>query len=501
MSFDLKSVYGFGTGALKDVEVESGKLHDDFNSYARVTAIDGNIISIDEENSFSGIFEKFAAGTDILIHASASLSATAKLGKFICAKITLANAGALTLDKDISGTFDSADLSEYKIQAVTFANFHCLKINSGGLVAPQPYSSVNFYGGILAIKCSHSLELRGGHIYLSDCGIPTYQKDNLRPQTPQEILGTLDADERAGEENFCKENIFPLNSGDGATFIFAKEIIPQKDSRIGNIRTHGKESCRGAEDSKYKPSNITNVGGSSIFIAYQKGGLYFENLAKYRQISNSNATKGQGLARCYIANNGIMQGDGNKLYWRDLISDAVRPSREKFIYDFGSGNYGDEENPNYPLNNIVTLFDVDVEKNSARFKLTTTNARAAFQVGAKCLIENAEDFIFADVVDLDGDKVFFSVPLPEGSFLAFTVPEFENFILSESFARNPFIIFVSDKCKISGEISGACAIVAKNFEVSSTAKLGSSLYLLAKNISGDIENVAPKYSTILSGKE
>ena len=68
-----------------------------------------------------------------MIHASASATKADKLGKFVCAKITIADDGDLTLDKDISATFTAADLLDYKIQAVTFTNFHCLKIKKGGV--------------------------------------------------------------------------------------------------------------------------------------------------------------------------------------------------------------------------------------------------------------------------------------------------------------------------------------------------------------------------------
>ena len=233
MAFDLAQVYGFGTGELQDVEVDDPELHDDFNSYAAVTEIRYNEITIDLDNASLGVFENFSAGNDILIHASASYGATEKLGKFICAKITYAEEnGVLTLDKDISETFSYEDATTYKIQAITFANFHCLKIQQGALVAPHRYDATKFYGGILAIKCSHSLELNGGHITLSDTGIPVFQKDLLRPSLEQEVLGELDASDRAGEENFCNDNIFPLNSGDGAAFIYARKRILQRRERF-----------------------------------------------------------------------------------------------------------------------------------------------------------------------------------------------------------------------------------------------------------------------------
>ena len=480
MAFDLAQVYGFGTGELQDVEVDDPELHDDFNSYAAVTEIRYNEITIDLDNASLGVFEKFSAGSDILIHASASYGATEKLGKFICAKITYAEEnGVLTLDKDISETFSYEDATTYKIQAITFANFHCLKIQQGALVAPQPYSATKFYGGILAIKCSHSLELNGGHITLSDTGIPVFQKDLLRPSLEQEVLGELDASDRAGEENLCNDNIFPLNSGDGAAFIFAKEIISSNFSRIGNTLTHGKIFCRGARDSKFKPSNTTNIGGSSILIANKKGNVALLNLAKYR---NSNSAVGKGLARCCVATYLPFFDDGNKLYFNDTISDVARVSRDFKLYDFGTGSYGNVENPNYKLNNYIGL------RNScgtvADIDYLGVNGAAAFKVGAKCIVVGSDrKFKIAEVVEIENNCVTFDQLLPKNAYYALTLPEFENLTLTQDYEGDIFAVLVKNKLKVSGKIEGRCYIFADTLECSG-ARLGTDrLVLVAKNVS------------------
>ena len=484
MAFDLAQVYGFGTGALKDVEVDDPELHDDFNSYAAVIAISGNTITLDLENASIGVFEKFSAGNDILIHASTSYGATEKLGKFICAKILLDYGnGVFELDKNISATFDNDDLTTYKIQAITFANFHCLKIQQGSLVAPHRYDATKFYGGILAIKCSHSLELNGGHITLSDTGIPVFQKDLLRPSLEQEVLGELDASDRAGEENICKDNIFPLNSGDGAAFIFAKEIISSNFSRIGNTLTHGKIFCRGAKDTPFKPSNTTNIGGSSILIANKKGNVALLNLAKYR---NSNSAVGKGLARCYIATSELILGDGNKLLYNEIISDDARVSRDFKLYDFGNGSYGKVENPNYKLNNFIGLrnsrgTDADID-------YLGVNGLAAFKVGAKCIVVGSDrKFKIAEVVAIENNCVTFDQLLPKNAYYALTLPEFENLTLTQDYDCDIFAVLVKNKCKISGNISGRCYIFADTLECSG-ARLGTDrLVLVAKNLS-DIDD-------------
>lgn len=494
MAFNLKDCYGYGDGIrnFNDVEVLEGQAPENFNSYAPIVEIQNNLVKIDLENAVIGQYEKFMAGEEILIHASASPTLeNEKLGKFICAKIEVADGGNLTLDKDISGTFLQEDLENYKIQAVTFANFHCLKINSGANVKPLAYSATKYCGGILAIKCSESLQLRGGNILLNDCGIPTYQKNYLRPLTGQEKVGTLDADERAGEENFCEENVFPLNSGDGAAFIFAKEITAEKKSRIGNIYTHGRLRCRGAQDTEYKPATITNVGGSSIFIVTETFSCAGAVLAKYREERISEAEQGKGLARCYIATRKLLPPD-DKLFHADLISDAARISRDFLIKDFGSGKFDDCENPQYPLNGRM-LLKVISKNRAVKLLEPENNPLAKFEVGRKCLSTFGNEF---EIVGVEDEIFTFSPQLPNEMAEIISLPEFENFTLTEDWSDDFFALKVKNKCKISGKISGYSYIVADTLEVDENTWLGDCVFLVYRQAIGLSDKNLPKNATV-----
>ena len=493
MAFNLEECYGYGRGHnFTDFETTAGQVSRDFNSYAALSDISANLITIDIDNAYVGQFGSFKAGEVILIHASASPTLqTDKLGKFICAKIEVADSGKLKLDKDISATFTAEDLENYCVQAVTFAEFHCLKVSAKSAIQPQIYSTEHKHGGILAVKVSDTLTL-DGDIDLTDCGISTYQKDYLRPLTDQELHGELDADERSGEENYCINNIFLLNSGDGAAFIFAKKIVATDDARIGNPATHGKIFCRGAEDSPYKPSNVTNVGGSSILLATDEPNYSTLNFAKYRTSSESDAKKGKGLARCYIATKVYSTCD-DALFHADIISDYARISTKHYITDFGDGRHGDIENPTFRLNEVQTLHRISDFK--AEFLLKPKKGLANFAVGTKCLIICNYFPVLNEITALEGDVVTFKNKLADEVCSCITVPEVENFALNQDFdISDIFALFVKDKCKISAKIKATSFIFARELEVASGAWLGDKVFCVYNSLTGELASAVPEGS-------
>lgn len=508
MSFDLKKVGGFGYSDNFDLEI-SGGVMTNLNSYASVTSIDRNLITIDSANAFRGKFEFFTAGTEILIHCSASPTLKSeKLGKYIVAEITVADGDKLTLSIDITSQFQNSDLQDYYIQAVTFAKVHCLKLLDGGIISPQNFSPFSFYGGIVALKCDYALEFRGGHIALNDCGIPTNWKNKLRPLTDIEITGELDIDATAGQENFQTQEQFLLNSGDGAAFIVAKKISVFDDvlrgttspSRIGNFLTHGKKKCRGASDSAFKPSKITNIGGSSILIACK----HFENfncnlIAKYRTVPETLATVGKGLARCYIASEKLLPPD-DKLYSADLVSQENFFSQNFNLYDFGGGFFGDVENPIYQLNNLAKV--LHRAGNKILIKQKNSVGLATFEVGRKILGFAADyyrqsfNIFFAQIVEIEGETLTLDCEVPENCEAIISVLECENFTLENDFDFENFVVAVKNNCRISGKIEKNCVILAKNLILSPGAKLGNYLFCVAENVSGFDENFIPPNSYI-----
>lgn len=318
----------YGDGNLGDVVISDGS-YNKINSFARITAINGNIITIDAENAFVGDFEHFTAGNEVLIHVSATNATdTAMLGAFMTCKIELVDRNILTLDKPV---FD-IDLERYYVQAVTIANFKNVYLMEGAILSPPQYSPFLFIGGILAVKAWNEFSFEGGHIDLTECGIPTKYKDRLRPITYQESAarGELDSGSLAGEENFITDKIL-MNAGDGVCYLAAKELICDGNSRIGNINTYGKAHCRAAADTKFKPSNTINIGGSTIIIAAETIKHFDTRMfAKYR---DSRLDAGKGLSRCFIATESNIAYD-DKLYAADLIANPYRVVENLGVYSF-----------------------------------------------------------------------------------------------------------------------------------------------------------------------
>ena len=298
MSFPINEVGGYGSGALGDVTEPSSSI----NSYARVTTVSPTYIVININAAQFGSYERFTAGTEILIHVSGTTAATymTYLGRWCTAKIvSVTNENQLNLDTDVTTLISSEELGHYYVQAVTIAQFKNLTLGTGVTIQPYQYNMSNYYGGIVALKCSEALTFDGGHINLSSFGIPTTAA-SIRPQTTQETNGTTDVQKYAGWENFDTLNRFMLNVGDGAAWIVAKSVTCHADSRIGNVSTYGSAFCRGASDSVgTKPGSITNVGGSTILMAAETITNFNQRMfAKYRA---STAAAGQGICRCYIA--------------------------------------------------------------------------------------------------------------------------------------------------------------------------------------------------------
>lgn len=453
----------WGTGELGDVIIADGAT-DKINSYARVIKIDGNTITIDTENMFHGDYEKFVAGNEILFHVSATNRTSAdELGKFMLATITLVNGDVLTLDKEIF----SVDLDYEYAQAVTVANFDCLTLKTGAIITPPPYNPFHFIGGIVALKCWDKLTFDGGNIDLTDCGIPAGRKNFLRPLLSQETAaqGETDGALYSGWENQMTADRLIMNAGDGIAFIAAKKLICHEDSRIGNPKTHGAQFCRGAKDSVgVKPSNITNIGGSTILIAAET----IENftpkiIAKYR---STDLMEGKGLCRCLIASNTKLRNDEG-LYAYDCLADSKR-LQSLGVNNFGNGSFGDCVNPTAPLNNYARVIAIDQGGHRLKISGETLQGLAPIDTGALVLIQVIQKFAahmadagkisVANILTRNFDEIIINFPAPivnlnDYLMQIISIPQFDNFTLNQNFNRTT---------KFNGKLGGVCAIAVKD---------------------------------------
>lgn len=318
MAFDVKQVYGYGNGALGDVTNPTGQL----NSYANVTTYTATTITIGA--AANGVYEKFAAGAEIMLHVSAT-NGTSKeftyLGKYMVCRILSLAGAVLTIDKDFTQVVPATEYAKYQIQAITIAQFKSLTLSSGA-VAPPVYNITTKYGGICLFKCSDTFALNGGSINLIDKGIPVVNAAAYRPLTTQEQKGNADTDQYSGWENHITAREFLLNSGDGAVGFWTKRYSGSgTTSRIGGTAA-GTQFLRG-----------TTGGSSILWIADTIDGFNPSVISKVKG-------SGAGLGRCYIASKTKLRNDEG-LYAYDTISDPLRLMRTLNIKNFGDGSLGD----------------------------------------------------------------------------------------------------------------------------------------------------------------
>ena len=216
------------------------------------------------------------------------------------------------------------DYEHKNIQFPIVAEFKNLTLNAGDVFKPIPF---NGCGGVFFIKVNDTLTFNGGHIDLTGAGIPTSQ-ESYRRLAAQESNAALDSGTQIGEENKQCVDYFPLNVGDGACFIFAKNIrVTNSASRIGNPNSKGVANCRGAADDSKTPSGTTNIGGSNIFIACETfQGFTPDLISKYRT-GSANDGLGKGLARAFIHVENKNQCDvpqDRRLYYLDTQATAPK---------------------------------------------------------------------------------------------------------------------------------------------------------------------------------
>lgn len=474
--------YNFGDGRLGSAEISDG-FYSNLNSYARVTSINKNIITIDAENMYTGEISKFAAGETVLIHVSATNGTDADLlGKYQLAEIQLIVGNTLTLDQKI---FD-IDLNYFYVQIVSVPQFKNLTLKNAEL-SPQPYNPFSNHGGLLVFQVFDNFTMINSNINLVECGIPANRKNSLRPVTETELRGETDQSLYAGTENYLTATRLMMNAGDGVCFIQAKNFIADSESRIGNPKTQGRKKCRGAADSKFRPSNVTNIGGSTILIAagvFKEIGdkiqgtgdnsvsrspdFLFPILAKYR---SSTLREGRGLCRCYIASNTILPDD-EKLYSFDTLADESRVQKLG-VEDFGNGFLGEwriqitgdrrQETVGssavlYPascpleINNYAAV--TEFFGNRIYYGKKTLSGIAPLRKGALVIVQDILTGKFTVSRVLEYDESFITI---KNKFVAekaqiITVAEYSN-ILIENFAQVR---------KFDGEIGGVLAIAAND---------------------------------------
>jgi hypothetical protein len=462
----------FGFDNEKDCTIKDGAVTD-LNAYARVKSISGNVIEI--ENATESEFANFTAGQEIILHVSATNGTDAEfLGAYDFYTIELVSDNRLTLDKNIF----AVDLNFFYAQIITVPQFKNLKLINA-TIAPPPFDVFKFTGGIVVFKVFNDFVMQNSCINLVDCGIPVQKKLTFRPLQMQEYDGETDGAIRAGDENFITASRFILNAGDGAAMILAKNFVADDESRIGNPKTHGRINCRGAVDSPFKPSNVTNIGGSSILIAADFLQIKPTLLAKYR---DADKPQGRGLCRCHIASNSILAND-EKLYSFDILADYNRVE-DLGVENFGAGKLGDFVNPQFQLNNSADVESV-IGRNFT-LKNQTLNGLQSLTPDCLVLIRNADgDFEISRVYNENTVFGIYVANFPDKPKKIFTIPEFENLTL-ENYTADKFLgVVVADTLTLNGDISVTNALDLNCGNSQSWNKCAGIFFLAKKIIFGE----------------
>ncbi len=485
MAFSLDDIGGIKANQWNTFEAANANR---LNSYAHVTAISTTSITIDTANAILGAYEQFAAGSQILFHVSASKAgATQYLGKWCHAQITAVSGDLLTLNKDVTQILPAANFNDYYVQAITFACLKNMTLPEGVTIAPPAYSASIFCGGIVVIKHYGTLQFSGGHIDLTDKGIPTDSK-TLRPWLKQELQGKLDTDKYSGWENGITADRFLLNAGDGACFIVTSYASPVtadgsatlRTSRIGNVNSKGVLNCRGAADSANKPANVTNIGGSTILLIHQgrrRICQYFglQLFSKYRSTA---LTEGQGLGRAYVAYGMLPYDfDDEGCAAIDLIDNPALPATSFNIHDFGDGSLGNVTNPTVCINNYARITAVSADRKQLTYDYKTTNGLAPIAANSPVMIVGTSTstdtttcrdehgkMIVAHVLSVTATKITLDTPVPEidstTALQLVSIPQFNNFTLNQRYYETPPYWGHASESNIFG-YGGICALACK----------------------------------------
>lgn len=464
MSFNIIGARAYGTGALGDVTNPAS-----VNHYAAITAVAGKTITISGSD-----LSAFTAGTEIFLHISGARtgSALAKhLGKWTFAKIMSVADNVLTL----STAAHEIDPADYFYQAVTVPHYKTLTISS--TISPPAFDESTGMGGLFVIKCSSRLVMSGA-INLIDKGLQTA---TYRPALAQEAGGTLDTDQYSGHENFDAVRHFTLQKGDGAACILAHTIDFADAARIGNPNLHGIARCRGAEDSYAKPTEYTNLGGSSILIAAKVINNFTPAIiSKYR---SKTLEAGKGLARAYIATESTLPQDEG-LYASDFLNVPERLTTQTLIDGFGSGAMGIAKGPTVQQNNYARV--AAMSSDGKTFKLThiTTEGIAQFERNTLVMVHaafkaknthlNTGRFFLATIVGVSNttsgalNTITLNHSAKElglsnfdpdhNNFQIITIPQYSEFTLTGTNNKTPkwdgaggiFAIAVNGTCDLSG---------------------------------------------------
>ena len=210
-------IKNYGAGTLGSVASLGGQI----NSYAPVTAISGDGLTLTIGTAYNGVYEQIEAGKLVMFHVSRQIgSDTGYLGKFILAKVLSVVGSAITLDTPVTNVVSFGVTTNYKCQLLTVAQFDSLAW-SGSYTGAKAFNDTHGCGGVLAIAAKTAVDLSGGQLNMEGKGVPA--------SVSRPVVTT----QSSGHQADC----LPLSQGGGAVFILANQLTVNASSRIGGSQS------------------------------------------------------------------------------------------------------------------------------------------------------------------------------------------------------------------------------------------------------------------------
>ena len=186
------------------------------NRYVKISSTGTNYVIIDPNTmKFSDDSSpEFKVGALCMLHIlsvrTGDIQSKVWNGRFNLCRITAINGNVIYLDNlQTVNSYNASTAAQYG-QLITIPEFNDCQISS-----TMPGTKwENGVGGILAIACSGTLDLRGGFMNVVGCG------------TDREFVNELEGNQFMS----CR---LPIGAGHGSVFILAKNIIMDANTRIG----------------------------------------------------------------------------------------------------------------------------------------------------------------------------------------------------------------------------------------------------------------------------
>ena len=217
-AMDTLNIRDYGDASLGKVNNPTAPL----NNYAKVTGVSDNGKIIAYVNKTTDGLAPLKENSLVMFHVSKHTDDgdMSLLGRLMITKIVSDDGKNITLKDSVSNIFPSAKIAKYSCQLISIAQFSTLTV-SADYTATRKWDDTNKIGGICAIAATESIDLSNGKINLYDKG-----GGNAYGINGLNFIG-----------NAQDNDTLPLGQGNGSFFCLTRKLIVNKTSRIGGSQS------------------------------------------------------------------------------------------------------------------------------------------------------------------------------------------------------------------------------------------------------------------------